>query len=117
LQRRAQAQEAKLQGFWAEFQGLPSKAQSYNARIAAVEQQRKELAMLDLAFEGTVVGSLTNPQYNAKRDALAGRLAMRQQHLTILESAETEARGEIKHLENRNRTLSKILGQPPHKLN
>jgi hypothetical protein len=42
---------------------------------------------------------------------------MRQQTLTILESAEAEARAEIKHLENRNRTLSKILGRAPHRLN
>jgi hypothetical protein len=63
LQRQAAAQEARLQGFWYEFQGLPSKAQSYTDRLSAVEQQRNELAILDLAFEEAVIGSLTNNQY------------------------------------------------------
>jgi hypothetical protein len=39
-QRQAAAQEQKLQGFWAEFQGLPSKANAYNERLSAIDAQR-----------------------------------------------------------------------------
>src|SRR5262249_4146412 len=93
LQRKAKEQEAKLNTWYAEFNGLPAKAAAYHTRLSVVTAQRNELdsAYLDVDFTAAytaLVGG--NLAYTAKVDQLAARIATRDLRLSILKEIEAE---------------------------
>jgi hypothetical protein len=118
LQRKARAQEEKLNAWFNEYSNLPNKALSANDRLARVSEERKALGgPLDAEFnEAYTALACGNLQFTAKVAQLTSTIATRELRLQILKRIEAEANAELAKLEVRNKELAKLLGRPRHKL-